>query len=160
MIYDPELSRSLPVAVSGASGMNAIAHCVEALWTERANPRTAAVAEEGIRILAAGLRLIVVEPEGLEGRSRALAGAWLAGTALAEAGSALHHKLCHVLGGLGLPHAEVHAIVLPHVTAFNGPAAPEALDRVARALGAADAVAGLRELAGGWGSRRAWRPWG
>jgi maleylacetate reductase len=146
VIYDPELSRSLPVAVSGASGMNAIAHCVEALWTERANPRTAAVAEEGIRMLSAGLRRIVAEPDGLEGRSEALAGAWLAGTALAEAGTALHHKLCHVLGGLGLPHAEVHAILLPHVTAFNGPAAPAALERIARALGTADAVAGLREL--------------
>lgn len=147
VVYDPELTVSLPAAATAASGMNAVAHCVEALWTPAANPVTDAVAGEGIALLAAGLRGAVLDPHDLASRTLALRGAWLGGTALAVGGTGLHHKLCHVLGGtFGLPHAEVHAIVLPWVAEHYREAAPEALDRVARALGAADAVAGLREL--------------
>lgn len=146
VVYDPELTLSLPASASAASGMNAIAHCVEALWTERANPVTDAVATEGIRRLAAGLRGVIRDPADLDARAQALRGAWLGGTALAVAGTALHHKVCHVLGGFGLPHAEVHAVILPWVVDFFGPAAPEALARVARALDAGDAVGGLQQL--------------
>ena len=143
MIYDPELTFSLPAAVSGPSGMNAIAHCVEALYAQDANPLTSLIAEEGIRALAASLPVVVREPEHLEARSEALYGAWLGGAALAAVGMALHHKLCHVLGGsFDLPHAEVHTIVLPHATAYNRAGAPAAMARIARALGAEDAAAG------------------
>lgn len=148
VVYDPELTFTLPPAASAASGMNAVAHCVEAMWTAAANPVTDAVAAEGIALLAAGLRGSVRDPRDIEARSRALRGAWLGGTALAVGGTGLHHKICHVLGGtFGLPHAEVHAIVLPWVVDYHRGAAPEALARIARALGAVDAVAGLRELA-------------
>lgn len=147
VVYDPELTLSLPPLASAASGMNAVAHCVEAMWTAAANPLTDAVAAEGIALLASGLRGSVLEPRDLEARGTALRGAWLGGTALAVAGTGLHHKICHVLGGtFDLPHAEVHAIVLPWVVDHYREAAPEALARVARALGSEDAVEGLREL--------------
>ena len=147
VIYDPELTVSLPSLASAASGMNAVAHCVEAMWTPAANPVTDAVAAEGITLLAAGLRGSIREPRDLEARGRALQGAWLGGTALAVGGTGLHHRICHVLGGtFGLPHAEVHAIVLPWVVEHYRDAAPAALARVARALDAEDAVTGLREL--------------
>jgi alcohol dehydrogenase class IV len=147
VVYDPELTLSLPPLATAASGMNAVAHCVEAMWTAAANPVTDAVAAEGITLLAAGLRGSVLEPRDLEARGTALRGAWLGGTALAVGGTGLHHKICHVLGGtFNLPHAEVHAIVLPWVVDHYREAAPTALARVARALDADDAVVGLREL--------------
>ena len=69
-------------------------------------------------------------------RSDALYGAWLCGTVLGHVGMALHHKLCHTLGGsFNLPHAETHTIVLPHALAYNAAAAPQAMRRIARALG-------------------------
>ncbi len=148
VIYDPELTLTLPPLVAAASGMNAIAHCVEALWTPAANPVTDAVAGEGIALLAAGLRAAQHEPRDIEARAQALRGAWLGGTALAVGGTGLHHKICHVLGGsFGLPHAEVHAAVLPWVVELYREAAPAALARVAGALGCEDAVAGLHKLA-------------
>jgi maleylacetate reductase len=105
------------------------------------------VAEEGIRALGQGLPAVLDDPQGPAGRSDLLYGAYLAGSAFAVAGSGLHHKICHALGGaFDLPHAQTHAIVLPHVLAFNAPAAPEAARRIARALGRADAVAGLADL--------------
>jgi len=147
VIYDPELTYGLPVATSAASGMNAIAHCVEALYAKDANPVISIMAEEGIRALAAALPRIVNEPQDAEARGDALYGAWLAGVALGSVGIGLHHKLCHTLGGTwNLPHAETHAIVLPHAARYNRDAAPEAMARVARALGAADAPTGLYDL--------------
>jgi maleylacetate reductase len=74
-----------------------------------------------------------------------LIGAWLAGTVLA-AGTGLHHKLAHVLGGLGLPHAETHAIILPHVMRFNLAAAAEARTRLAEALGSDDPAAAVAAM--------------
>jgi maleylacetate reductase len=148
VIYDPELTLGLPASVSGTSGMNAIAHCVEALYAKNANPITSLMAEEGIRALGASLPVVVRAPEDLEARSEALYGAWLAGSALAAVGMALHHKLAHVLGGsFNLPHAETHTLVLPQAAAHNRQAAPEAMARVARALGADDAPAALFDLA-------------
>jgi alcohol dehydrogenase class IV len=147
VIYDPELTLGLPAATSAASGMNAIAHCVEALYAVDANPITSLMAEEGIRALAQALPALVREPKNRDARSDALYGAWLGGAALGAVGMALHHKLCHTLGGTwNLPHAETHAIVLPHATRYNRDAAPEAMARIARALGATDAPTGLYDL--------------
>ena len=135
--------------------MNAIAHCVEALYARDANPLTSLLAEEGIRALAASLPVVVHEPEHGEARAEALYGAWLAGTALATVGMALHHKLCHTLGGtFDLPHAEVHTIILPHATAYNRAGAPAAMARIAQALEADDAAGGLFDLAAALGARQ------
>src|SRR5215210_1957995 len=126
VVYDPELTVSLPPFITGPSAMNAMAHCVEAFYAPGANPMSSLVAEEGIRALARGVPVAVESPDDLEGRSETLYGAYLAGTAFAGAGSGLHHKVCHVLGGAyDLPHAETHTVVLPQVAAFNGPAVPE-----------------------------------
>lgn len=147
VVYDPELTTTLSAELSTASGLNAMAHCVEALWAPRRNPVSSLVAEEGIRVLAAGLPAVVRDGADLDARADLLYGAYLAGSAFAVAGSGLHHKLCHALGGAhDLPHAQTHAIVLPHVLAFNAPGAPDAADRIARALGVDDPVAGLRDL--------------
>jgi maleylacetate reductase len=146
VIYDPQLTLDLPVATSAASAMNAIAHCCEALYAHDGNPIVSLVAEEGIRALAAALPVIVQEPRDLEARTSALYGAWLAGLSISTTGNGIHHKLCHVLGGLGLPHAETHSIVLPHAMAYNAAAAPEAMRRIARAIGAESAPRGLWEL--------------
>jgi alcohol dehydrogenase class IV len=147
VIYDAELTVSLPAELSAASGLNALAHCVEAFWAPRRNPISSLAAEEGIRALAAGLPAMHADPADLAAREQLLYGAYLAGSAFAVAGSGLHHKICHALGGAyDLPHAQTHAIVLPEVLAFNGPAAPDALARIARALDTGDPVAGLRAL--------------
>ena len=161
VIYDPELTLTLPPAASGASGMNAVAHCVEALWTDARNPVTDAIATEAIGLLAMGLRGSVADPGDLESRSQALRGAWLGGAALAQGGTGLHHKICHVLGGrFDLPHADVHAAVLPWVVDHFRAAAPDALTRVAQTLHADDAVAGLQRLAADLGVNRGLRDLG
>ena len=148
VIYDPRLLLTLPARIAGPSGMNGIAHCVEALYAQDANPVTSLMAEEGIRALAQSLPTVVREPQNLEARGEALYGAWLAGASLGAVGMALHHKLCHTLGGsFNLPHAETHTIVLPHATRYNAPAALEAMLRIARALGASDPAEGLYDLA-------------
>lgn len=147
VIYDPTLTLGLPSGISAASGMNAIAHCVEALYAVDGNPINALQAEEGIRALAAALPVIMESPADPEARSDALYGAWLAGVAFATVGLGLHHKLCHVLGGtFNLPHAQTHSIILPHAARYNRDAAPQAMARVARALGCADAPQGLYDL--------------
>src|SRR5436309_206532 len=136
VLYDPELTLSLPPHISGPSGMNAIAHCVEGLYAEDANPIISLMAAEGIRALARSLPIVVRQPDNRNARSDALYGAWLAGTVLGAVGMALHHKLCHTLGGsFNLPHAEVHTVILPHAAAYNAGAAPEAMARISRALG-------------------------
>jgi alcohol dehydrogenase class IV len=146
VIYDPELTLDLPVAVSAASGMNAIAHCAEALYAHDGNPIISMMAEEGIRALASALPKIISKPKDCEARSEALYGSWLAGMTISTTSVALHHKLCHVLGGFGLPHAETHSIVLPHAMRYNQAAAPEAMARISKALGKTDAALGLYEL--------------
>jgi alcohol dehydrogenase class IV len=146
VIYDPQLTLSLPPALSASSGMNAIAHCVEALYAHDANPIISLMAEEGIRALAASLPKVISQPKDLDARSDALYGAWLAGIALGSAGMALHHKLCHVLGGFGLPHAETHSIVLPHAMRYNRDAASDAMRSIARALGEKDAPGAVWDL--------------
>ncbi|MBB3179687.1 maleylacetate reductase [Variovorax sp. Sphag1AA] len=148
VIYDPELSRSLPVGLSVTSGINAIAHSAEGLYAQDSNPVMDLMAQEGISAIARALPAIRKQPDDIEARADALYGAWLCGTVLGSVGMALHHKLCHTLGGsFNLPHAEVHTVVLPHAIAFNAEAAPRAMDRIAKALGAASAPAGLQALA-------------
>lgn len=148
VIYDPELTVSLPAALSVTSGMNAIAHAAEGLYAQDSNPVMDLMAEEGIRALAAALPRVKANPADIAARGDALYGAWLCGSVLGNVGMALHHKLCHTLGGtLNLPHAQVHTVVLPHAIAFNAAAAPEAMRRIARALQADDAALGLYRLA-------------
>ncbi len=155
VIYDVELTLGLPVALSGTSGINAIAHAVEALYAQDENPITSLFAEQGITALARALPAIVADPRDRAARGDALYGAWLCAVCLATVGMALHHKLCHVLGGtFDLPHAETHTVVLPHATAYNAAAAPQAMARIARALGAGDAATGLHDLAGAVGAPR------
>jgi maleylacetate reductase len=148
VIYDPELTLSLPLAMTVTSAFNAIAHAAEGLYAPDVNPVIALMAEEGIRASAASLPPLQTDPRDLGARSDALYGAWLCGTVLGAITMGLHHKLCHTLGGsFNLPHAEVHTVVLPHALAYNASAVPEALARVARALGVGDAARGLHELA-------------
>ncbi len=161
VIYDPVLTVGLPVGLSATSGMNAIAHAVEGLYAQDANPINSMMAEEGIRALAQGLPRVKAHPGDLDARSDCLYGAWLCGAVLGAVGMALHHKLCHTLGGTwNLPHAETHTVVLPHAAAYNTPAVRDAMARVARALGLADRAAtradsaaqGLYDLAGALGA--------
>lgn len=151
VIYDPELTLSLPVALSVTSGMNAIAHAAEGLYAQDSNPVMDLMAEEGIRAIAQALPGIRRDAHDVTARGDALYGAWLCGAVLGNVGMALHHKLCHTLGGsFNLPHAEVHTVVLPQAMAFNAPAAPQAMKRIERALGLSgqrSAAAGLFDLA-------------
>lgn len=147
VIYDPDLTLSLPPFISGPSGVNAIAHCVEALYAPDANPITSLIAEEGINALSSSLAIVVNEPGNKDARAKALYGAYLAGSALAAVGMSLHHKLCHTLGGsFNLPHADVHTIILPYATRYNAEASPEAMQRICRAMGTEDAAEGLYDL--------------
>jgi maleylacetate reductase len=148
VIYDPELTLTLPVSLSVTSGINAIAHAAEGLYAVDANPVMDLMAEEGIRALGQALPGIRADPRDLEARGHALYGAWLCGLVLGNVGMALHHKLCHTLGGsFNLPHAETHTIVLPHALAYNAKAAPEAMRRIARALEGRSAAQAVYDLA-------------
>lgn len=148
VIYDPTLTTTMPARLSATSGMNAMAHAVEGLYAQDANPMISLAAEECIRALAASLPIIINDPSNLDARAEALYGAWLGGLVLGSVGMALHHKLCHTLGGtFNLPHAETHTVVLPHAAAYNAQAAPDAMSRVARALGCDSAPQGLFDLA-------------
>ena len=139
VIYDPELTLTLPAAVTGPSAMNAIAHCVEALYVPAANPVTSLLAVQGIGALAEGSPVAVESPQDIDGRTLTLFGAYLAGCAFAAVGGGLHHRICHILGGaLDLPHAETHSVVLPHVVAFFEPAIPATMTRIATALAAGE----------------------
>jgi maleylacetate reductase len=147
VLYDPALTVSLPPRMSATSGLNAIAHCVEAMYAENGNPITSLMALEGIRSFASGLPQVLAEPKSLDARSLCLYGAWLAGSVLGATSVALHHKLCHTLGGmLNLPHADTHAVVLPHALAYNAPAVPAVAARIAAALDVGDAAQGLYDL--------------
>jgi alcohol dehydrogenase class IV len=160
VIYDVELTHTLPASFAVTSGINAIAHAVEALYARDGNPVISLMAEEGIRLLACALPRLVAG-EDTDARDDALHGAWLCGACLGAVGMSLHHKLCHTLGGtFDLPHAETHTIVLPHAMAYNAPSVPVAASRIARALGADNAAQGLFDLARGLGARLALRDLG
>lgn len=155
VLYDVDLTLTLPAALSATSGVNAIAHAVEALYSQSTNPIISLLAIEGISSLAESLPDIVSDPSagtdiGRRARERALYGAWLSGHCLGSVGMGLHHKLCHTLGGsFNLPHAETHTIVLPHALSYNAPALKkEVLVKIANALPRSDgnAVIGLNVL--------------
>jgi alcohol dehydrogenase class IV len=158
VIYDVDLTMTLPKGLSGTSGINAIAHSVEALYAEDTNPIVRVLAEQSIAALGRALPRIAADPADREARSDAQYGAFLAGACLGSVGMALHHKLCHTLGGLfDLPHAETHTVVLPHALAYNAPAVPEAVGAVSRALDANEASGGIFELAARVGAPRSLR---
>ena len=156
VLYDPEMTLTLPAELSATSGMNAIAHAVEGLYAPDASPIISLMAEEGTRALAAALPRVVADGHDLEARGEAQYGAWLCGSVLAATTMSLHHKLCHTLGGtLDLPHAQTHTVVLPHALAYNQPAAPQAVAALSRALGGTSDPAGeLWELASRLGAPR------
>jgi maleylacetate reductase len=155
VIYDPALTLDLPLAVTVSSAFNAIAHAAEGLYAPDTNPVVSLMAEEGIRASVAALPALQADARNLEARSDALYGAWLCGMVLGATTMGLHHKLCHTLGGsFNLPHAQTHTVVLPHALAYNAGAAPDAIRRVARALGvdAADVPHALQALARRFGA--------
>ncbi len=160
VIYDPDLSLGLPVAISVSSGLNAMAHAIEGLYAQDRNPITALQAVEGVRALRQALPRIVEVPADPEARSAALYGAWLCGTVLGTVGMALHHKLCHALGGsFDLPHAETHAVLLPHTAAYNAAAAADLLRPAAELFGGSIG-GGLHDFAASLGAPRALRDLG
>lgn len=147
VIYDAALSKSLPGRLATASGLNAVAHAVDGMWAPRADPINTALGAEGLRALIPGLRALNSNPDDLEAREQILYGAYLAAVAFASAGSGIHHKICHVLGGAyRLSHAEMHAILLPYVTSFNASAAPGANARLREILDCKNVATGLYEL--------------
>jgi len=153
VVYDPDLTSGLPVPLSVTSGMNAMAHAVEALYAPDTSPIVGLMATECVRAMAGALPRVAARPSDPEARSDALYAAWLGGSCLGATTMGLHHRLCHALGGtFGLPHAETHSIMLPYVLAFNAAAAPEAVRSLGAALGTEAPARALREiglLAGG-----------
>ena len=136
VLYDPELISSLPPALTVRSGLNAMAHAFEALYARDRNPLSDQLALAGIRAFYEALPRVVLNPSDLTARELTQFGSWLCGTVLAQVGMALHHKLCHTLGGsFNLPHAETHAIMLPHSIAYNAAAAASTLAPAADILG-------------------------
>jgi len=154
VLYDVALTMSLPAAMSGTSGINAMAHAIEALYARDRNPVISLMALEGIAALHRALPAIADNPGDRAARSTALYGAWLCGSCLGAVGMALHHKLCHVLGGsFDLPHAETHTIMLPHALAYNAPAVPDVIAALGPVLGA-DPARAIYDLAGRIGAVR------
>lgn len=136
VIYDVALSASLSKIPSATSGMNAIAHAVEALYARNGNPIVSLMACDSIRSLALALPRIVADPYDMVARYDALYGAWLGGTCLGAVDMAFHHKICHTLGGtFNLPHAETHAVMLPYSTSYVAEAVPTAMSRISEVLG-------------------------
>ncbi|KAH7160433.1 hypothetical protein B0J13DRAFT_644063 [Dactylonectria estremocensis] len=149
VIYDVDLTLTLPVGLTATSGINAIAHAVEALYAQNGNPIISILAVEGVRALANALPELINDPASKSARSSALYGAWLCGTCLGNVGMSLHHKLCHTLGGsFDLPHAETHTVLLPHALSYNAPSVPDTMKRLAEALPESDgdAIKGLNIL--------------
>lgn len=167
IIYDINLTMTLPAQMTVTSGLNSIAHAVEALYAPEANPIHSSLAEQGITSIARSIPAIIKDSQDKDARSDALFGAWCGGTVLGAVGMSLHHKvrlppasgwpraltalppqLCHTLGGsFGMPHAETHTVILPHAVAYNEPYAKVAIGRVAKALGVENAAQGLFDLA-------------
>jgi len=156
VIYDVDLTLTLPAGLSMTSGINAIAHAVEAAYAQDRNPVITLMAVEGVRALFEALPRISAAPRDVDARSHALYGAWLCGICLGSVGMALHHKLCHTLGGtFDLPHAETHTVLLPHAVAYNRGAAAEQIAAFERALDVSDLAQALYDLAGRVGAPRA-----
>jgi maleylacetate reductase len=148
ILYDSELVRTLPVGMTVTSALNAMAHAAEGLYARDRNPVSTLLAVEGLRAFADALERVVAAPTDLTARGETLYGAWLCGTVLGQVGMALHHKLCHTLGGsFELPHAETHAIVLPHALAYNARAVPRALTPITEIFGGTAPGASLHVFA-------------
>ena len=161
VLYDPELTITLPANLSVASGFNAIAHAVEAMYAKDRNPMISLLAKEAIAVFVCSLPILVKQPADLAARSEALYGAWLAGTCLGAVGMSLHHKLCHVLGGtFNLPHAETHTVILPHAIAYNEPAETAVMRSIAGSIGTDSPSFGLYQLSGQLGAKRSLRELG
>ncbi|MFD1880671.1 maleylacetate reductase [Paracoccus pacificus] len=156
VIYDVDLTLGLPPAITGTSGVNAMAHAVEALYAQNRNPITDLMAIEALGTLYHALPVVVAAPGDKDARADALYGAWLCGICLGAVGMALHHKLCHALGGMfDLPHSELHTVILPHALAYNAPAIPEVMARLRDTFGSDDPARALYDLAGRIGAKRA-----
>ena len=148
VVYDVELTVDIPLDVTAGSVMNALAHCVEALYAKERNPIISVLALEGITALRRGAVAVSNVRRDRVGRSDLLYGAFLAGTALGATGVAVHHRICHVLGGtFGLAHGDANAVILPYAVAYNRDSEPEVMRAVAGVLDATDAAGGLYELA-------------
>ncbi len=148
VLYDAELVSTLPVGMTVTSALNAMAHAVEALYAEDRTEAATELALEGIAAFQRALSVVMENPADLEARQATQEGAWACGTVLGQVGMALHHKLCHTLGGaLNLPHAETHAIILPHATAYNEPAAAAELAPILELLGGQEPGKALWDLA-------------
>ncbi|KKO96607.1 hypothetical protein THAR02_11291 [Trichoderma harzianum] len=163
VIYDVDFTMTLPPAICSSSGINAIAHAIEALYATNVSPIISMLALEGIKALAESLPQIVQDSSAKSPREKALYGSWLCGTVLGSSSMGLHHKLCHVLGGsISLPHAETHTIVLPHALSYNAPAIPEQMAKLAAVLpgSSGDALSGLELLIGKLSVPRALRDLG
>ncbi|WP_417524446.1 maleylacetate reductase [Marinovum sp.] len=153
ILYDAKLVTGLPVAMTVTSALNAIAHAAEGLYAEDRNPLSSVMAVEGMRAFADALPRVLADPGDLDARGETLYGAWLCGSVLGQVSMALHHKLCHTLGGtFDLPHAETHAIILPHAIGFNAAAVPELLAPVAEIFGAGSAGRALHGFAARMGA--------
>jgi len=147
-LYDPELTRDLPADFAVVSGLNALAQAVVNVATDKVNPMVSSLALDGVRALVSALPRIKADPDDMDARAEALYGASMAGAALGTGTTGLHHKLCHVFGGtFNTPHAQTHAILLPHSVAYNAKAAKAGTDRIAEVLGVKDAAVGIYELA-------------
>ncbi|TDC78603.1 maleylacetate reductase [Actinomadura sp. 7K507] len=150
IVYDLGLTLTMPPGLTRTSAMNALAHAVEALWAPGATMVTDALATEAVDGILGALPEVLDDPSGREARARLQSAAWLAAICLAQTRMDLHHQLAHVLGGaFDLPHAELHTLLLPHVMAFNLPAAPAAASRLTRVTGRDDPVEPVAELARG-----------
>lgn len=161
VIYDVDLTLTLPARISGTSGINAIAHAVEAMYARDRNPVTSLLALEAVEVLSSALPRISDDLTDREARTGALYGAWLAGTCLGSVGMSLHHKLCHTLGGsFDLPHSETHAVLLPHAVAYNAPAIGDVVARLSDVLGGGNPASALYDLAGRVGAKRSLRELG
>ena len=147
VVYDVELTTTLPGAVSVTSAINALAHAVEALYANDATAETDDLAIEAVRSIVGGLPALGADLAGLDARADLLYGAWLAGRCLGAVGMGLHHKLCHTLGGtFDLPHAATHTVVLPYAMAYNAQAAPRAMSLIAAAIERDQAPSGVQAL--------------
>jgi maleylacetate reductase len=161
ILYDVTLVKTLPPAMVIASGMNAIAHGIEGLYAQNRNPITSVMALEGIRAMVSALPRLQADPANDEAWAETLYGSWLCGCVLGQVGMAIHHKLCHALGGgFNLPHAETHAVILPHAVAFNEVAVPALLQPVAEIFATATAHEGLTRFARQIGAPTGLQPFG
>ena len=147
-IYDPVLTTGINAHLTGTIGMNSLAHCVEALYAQVKSPVSDLFAIEGITVLTKGIKSSIVNPDDLNARSQVLYGGMLSGYCVNLAGIAIHHKICHVLGGHhGIPHGESNSVILPYAVAYNETAAPQAMEKIKTAMGTSSASGGIYDFA-------------